>query len=103
MPFPEAERAIVTEEKVRDYLLNPSHPIGGSKAVWFASIGYSIENWQDLIDDLMLLAGSVEDFVAKPSPFGVKYEVIGKIGRPGHHPADVITVWMVVLATIQPT
>ena len=59
MPFPEAERAIVTEEKVRDYLLNPSHPIGGSKAVWFASIGYSIENWQDLIDDLMLLAGSV--------------------------------------------
>jgi hypothetical protein len=73
MPFPDAERAVVTEEKVHDYLLNPNHPVGGPKAAWFASIGYSIDNWQDLVDDLLMLARSVEDFVAKPSPFGVKY------------------------------
>jgi hypothetical protein len=45
MPFPDAERAVVTEEKVRDYLLNPNHPVGGPKAAWFASIGYSIDNF----------------------------------------------------------
>lgn len=95
MTFPDADRAVVTEEKVRDYLLNPNHPVGGPKAAWFASIGYSIGNWQDLVDDLLLLARSVDDFVAKPSPYGVKYQATGKIGRPGHRPADVITVWIV--------
>lgn len=95
MPFPDAERAVVTEEKVCDYLLNPNHPVGGPKAAWFASIGYGIDNWQDLADDLLLLARGVDDFVAKPSPFGVKYEVTGRIGRPAHRPADVTTVWIV--------
>jgi hypothetical protein len=95
MPFPDAQRAVVTKEKARDYLLNPNHPVGGSKAAWFASIGYSIDDWQDLVDDLCLLARSVDDFVATSSPFGVKYEVTGRIGRPGHRRADVIAVWIV--------
>ena len=95
MPFPDAEHAIVTEVKVRDYLLNPNHPVGGPKATWFASIGYTIDNWQDLADDLLRLARTVDDFVAKPSSFGVKYKVPGRIGRPGHCPADIITVWIV--------
>lgn len=95
MPFPHADRAVVTEEKVRDYLLNPNHPVGGPKAAWFASIGYSIDNWQDLVDDLLRLPRSVNEFVAQPSQFGVKYQVTGRIGRPGHRPADVITVWIV--------
>ncbi|MEX1027794.1 MAG: DUF6883 domain-containing protein [Candidatus Paceibacterota bacterium] len=95
MPFPDAEHAIVTEAKVRDYLLNPNHPVGGPKAVWFASIGYTMDTWQDLAGDLLRLARTVDDFVAKSSPFGVKYEVSGGIGRPGHRPADVISVWIV--------
>ncbi len=95
MPFPDAEHAIVTEEKVCDYLLKPSHPVGGPKAAWFASIGYAIDSWQDLADDLLRLARTTDDFVAKPSPFGIKYEVSGEIGPPGHRPADVLTVWIV--------
>lgn len=95
MAFPDAERAVVPEEKIRDYLLNLNHPVGGPKAAWFASIGYRIEDWEDLADDLLMLARNVEDFLAKPSAFGVKYEVRGQIGRPGHRPAEVVTVWIV--------
>jgi hypothetical protein len=95
MPFADAERAVVTEGKVRDYLLNPNHPVGGPKAAWLSSIGYCSGNWRDLVDDLRMLAQSVDEFVAKRSRFGVKYEVAGRIGRPGHRPADVITVWIV--------
>ena len=95
MPFPGAERATIAEEKIRDYLLNPSHPVGGSKAVWFASIGYTLDNWQELADDLLQLARSSDDFQAKPSPFGVKYEVSGEIGCPGHRPGVVLSVWIV--------
>jgi hypothetical protein len=94
MPFPNAEHAAVDAEKVRDYLLNPSHPVGGSKAIWFASIGYTLDNWQELADDLVQLARTSGDFVAKPSAFGVKYEVSGEIGRSRHGSAVVISVWI---------
>ena len=94
MPFLNAEHAIVSEEKIREYLLNPTHPIGGSKAAWFGSIGYTLDNWQELADDLLQLARTTNDFVAKPSQFGVKYEVSGEIGRPGYRPAAVVSVWI---------
>jgi hypothetical protein len=35
MPIPNATEATAASEKVRDYLLNPVHPDGGSKAAWF--------------------------------------------------------------------
>ena len=95
MPFPNADHAVIAEEKIRDYLLNPSHPVGGSKAVWFASIGYTLGNWQDLAKDLMRVAQSSEDFIAKSSPFGVKYEVLSALGCPGHRPGLVVSVWIV--------
>ncbi len=95
MPFPAAEHAIVAEEKIRDYLLNPGHPVGGAKAIWFASIGYTRDNWQELVDDLLRLARTADNFVAKSSPFGVKHEVSGEIGRPGHRPAVVVSIWIV--------
>lgn len=80
MPFPHAEHASVAEEKIRGYLLNPSHPVGGPKAAWFASIGYTAENWQDLAEALLEIARTSEDYVAESSPFGVKYKVSGTIG-----------------------
>lgn len=55
MPFPDAKHAVVTQEKFRDYLLNPIHPVAGSKAKWFASLGYTHENWKRLRDDLQTL------------------------------------------------
>ena len=31
MAFPDAEVSVVTEDKLCDYLLNPSHPVGGPR------------------------------------------------------------------------
>lgn len=95
MAFPDAELSIVTEDKLCDYLLNPSHPVGGPKAAWFASIGYTRENWSELRFDLLAMAVSCEDFVAKASPYGVKYETTGVLGREGHRPGSVVAVWIV--------
>lgn len=95
MPFPDADRAVVPEEKLREYLLNASHPVGAPKAAWFASVGYTLDNWQHLADDLHRVAQNGDEFVAKRSPYGVKYEVVGEIGLPGHRPAAVVTVWIV--------
>jgi hypothetical protein len=95
MPFPDAEHSIVTQEKLCDYLLNPAHPVGGTKAAWFASIGYTQQNWEQLRSDLLRVANSCENFVPKSSPFGVKYETDGEIGCSGYRPAIIVAVWIV--------
>ena len=41
MKLPFAERAIVEPEKVREYLLSPTHPVGRFKAAFFHALGYS--------------------------------------------------------------
>ena len=95
MAFPDAENSIVTEDKLCDYLLNSSHPVGGPKAAWFASIGYTRDNWTEFRDGLLAIAASCENFVAKPSPYGVKYETTGDLGTAGHRPGRVVAVWIV--------
>ncbi len=51
MPIPDAETAIVTRDKVDGHLLNVDHPDGGSKAIWFHSLGYKQENWRILMKE----------------------------------------------------
>ncbi|HET7673949.1 MAG TPA: hypothetical protein VFL54_00355 [Gammaproteobacteria bacterium] len=40
MKLPNAGAAVILPEKVRDYLLSPTHPIGRYKAAFFRSQGY---------------------------------------------------------------
>ncbi len=48
MKVPNAERAVIEEEKLCDYLLNVAHRRGGSKAKMLVRMGYSPEHsiWQ---------------------------------------------------------
>ena len=95
MPIPDCIRAVISEEKVRDYLLNLEHPDGGSKAVWFYSLGYVRAQWQQLADDLLAIARECDDFDSETTKFGVKYKAAGSVGRPGYRPGNALTVWIV--------
>ncbi len=95
MPIPDAHRAVVEDVKVRDYLLNLSHPDGGSKAIWFHSLGYHRDKWQDLVDDLLTIAQNCTTFDTEVTRFGVKYKALGTVGRYEHRPGVVVTVWIV--------
>lgn len=95
MPISNATEATVAPEKVRDYLLNPEHPDGGSKAAWFQSLGYARDRWQELASDLLALGATCEQFATVHTPFGVKYVVKGQIGRGPHRSASVLAVWIV--------
>lgn len=77
MPIPDADRAVVDDVKVRDYLLNLSHPDGGSKAVWFHSLGYYRDDWNYLAADLLAVAQTCPDFDTENTEFGVKYKPRG--------------------------
>jgi len=42
MKLPNAQSATVPERKVTQYLLNPAHPAGGSKAWFFLRFGFTV-------------------------------------------------------------
>ncbi len=50
--FLDAAAAIVSADKLRDYLLSSAHPIGRYKSTFFRSLGYAPEQWQVLERDL---------------------------------------------------
>jgi hypothetical protein len=95
MKLPEAQRVLITAAKIRDYLLSTSHPVGRFKAPFFASLGYTVADWQRLEKDLLVLAGSGDAEPGRESPYGQKYEIRGTLNGPSGKSARVLTVWIV--------
>ena len=94
MKLPAAERAIIAQAKIRDYLLSTAHPVGRFKVPFFVSLGYTSTNWRRLEEDLLALAASGEAELGKNSPYGQKYEIRGTLNGPSGRPAGVLTVWI---------
>jgi hypothetical protein len=73
--------AVIPAEKLRDYLLSPTHPIGRYKATFFRTLGYDQSNWQVLGGDLRsLLSMNAEQLDV--TEYGRKYAVTGSITGP---------------------
>ena len=96
MKLPAAERAVIAQVKIRDYLLSTSHPVGRFKAPFFATLGYTSANWRRLEEDLRDLAVSGDAELGKDSSYGRKYEIRGTIRGPSGRSAEVLTVWIVL-------
>lgn len=56
MELPKPQGAVVDVEKVRDYLLSPTHPIGRLKAAFFTGLGYRETDWGRLHKDIQDVA-----------------------------------------------
>lgn len=95
MKLPFAERAVVEPEKVQEYLLSPTHPVGRFKAVFFAGLGYREANWAELQRDLLAIARRDAAVQGRFSRFGNKYEVTAILTGPSGRSAAVLTVWIV--------
>ncbi|HYU32831.1 MAG TPA: hypothetical protein VEW48_11770 [Thermoanaerobaculia bacterium] len=96
MKLPGADRAIVDEAKVRDYLLSPEHPIGRFKAAFFASVGYTRQDWEWLRQEFVSIAASEDATLGQSNAFGQKYEVRGRIEGPKGRRFEIVTVWIVL-------
>ena len=109
MRLPNAERAVIDERKVREYLLSRTHPIGRFKASFFARAGFTSGDWQHLILQLHLLATHGEAVLGERTQYGQKYLISGTLVAPGGATVEVTTVWIVLtgsdaprLVTVQP-
>jgi hypothetical protein len=102
MKLPNAEAAIVERAKVVDYLLNPTHRHGASKARFFAEFGFRAEAWEELALVLWEHGRQNEVSEVRETGFGPRYEVEGELLAPDGRRPRICTVWQVDEGQIAP-
>jgi hypothetical protein len=95
MKLPNVDAAVVEEQKIVAYLLNPNHPDGASKAKFFSDFGFRIDQWQELAEALRELAQASPVVKMVETPHGEKYIVDGILKTPNGASPSVRTVWII--------
>lgn len=95
MRLPDADRALVDDAKIRNYLLSPQHPLGRYKARVFMAVGYRHEAWQLLREDLRALARTVEVTPVGSDEYGLRYVGVGRLRGPTGRTLPIVTIWLI--------
>ena len=100
--LPYADQALVDEAKICDYLLSDTHPVGCFKARVFRSLGYTVESWRRLRDDLLYhgQTGTVQRI--EMSAYGMKVVIRATLKGPNGASRPFRTVWLVHDQSKQP-
>jgi hypothetical protein len=93
MKLPNADMAVIERAKIVDYLLNPNHPYGASKARFFAGFGFQVEEWPQLAQALRRHGQTHEVTRARETGFGPRYEVEGELIAPDGRLPQVRSIW----------
>ena len=91
-----ADLAVIPAEKLRDYLLSPTHPVGRFKAAFFGGLGYGAESWPRLAADLRAQHLILEATPIEASPFGQKYLIQGPLTGPAGRTAVLVSIWIIL-------
>lgn len=88
-------KAIISKEKLLDYVLSETHATGKFKAKFFRKLGFDETNVRIFEKVLRKLAKSQEVTDVVSSEFGTKYIVDGKINTPSNKSVVVRTIWII--------
>jgi hypothetical protein len=102
LKIPNADRAIIEQQKLVDYLLNTEHHRGGSKAALLAMFGYNVANWARLAADLRKAHLSIDVTVERDTPYGRRYEIRAPLDTPVGRPLVVRSIWHIDRGTTTP-
>lgn len=95
MKLPYLEQALVPDAKLVNYLLDPLHPKGRSKAVFFLRLGFARERPDELRQALLEVAARTE-MEEITYPYGLKYTGIALLRTPRGTEVAVRTVWVLL-------
>ena len=94
MQLPQGVQAVVEVRKLREYVLNLDHPVGGHHAILFRDLlGITQGNWTVLRNALLQAAQNDEAVPGKASPYGQKWEQRLSLSGPGGTKI-VLAVWL---------
>lgn len=102
MRIPEADSAIIEEQKIVQYLLNTDHRRGGSKAALLLQFGYTPTTWQRLADDLRRDHLGRDVDLTRTTPYGERYEIRAAIQTPSGRLLTVRSIWQIDTGSASP-
>ena len=79
MKLPNPDKLVVERDKIADYLLNPVHRFGASKARFFTHFGFHAEAWEQLAQALREHGQKHDVTKMRETGFGPRYEVEGRL------------------------
>ncbi|WP_446717919.1 DUF6883 domain-containing protein [Dyadobacter sp. OTU695] len=87
-------KAIISRNKIENYLLNFDHREGKSKAMFFSKFGYSLANSAEFLEALRLSAcESLVVQIEKRPPFGTRITTEGSLRTPDTRNPRVLIGW----------
>ena len=91
------ENAAITREKITDYLLKwqPDN----DKSRFLARAGYSPDNWEQLLEDILTQILPVQAELMRKTAYGDLFRIRGKLLGPNGVSLRVITIWMMERAS----
>lgn len=101
MKIPNGDAAIIPIEKIRDYLLSPTHPVGRYKAAVFRQLGFE-QSQHERFE--VALRKQLQQDAAGPevTEHGAKYVSRGRIEGPNGASAVIVAVWIILAGTKVP-
>lgn len=103
MRLPQANKAIISREKLTDYILSESHPVGSSKAKFFRRLGFDEINVDKLAKSLLRVAKEHDVKNVREFSYGTNYIVEGMIETPIGKTVKIVTVWFVKTEKSRPS
>jgi len=101
--LPQADKAIVPREKLIDYILSESHPVGSSKAKFFRGLGFDETNVGKLAKSLLRIAKENDVKNVRKFSYGTNYIVEGTIETPIGKTVKIVTVWFIKTEKSRPS
>jgi len=102
MKLPNPAELIVERGKIRDYLLNPAHRYGASKARFLTKFGFRLEEWERLADASREHGRTHDITRAVETGFGPRFLVEGALQTPDNRRPLVRTVWQMDEGAVAP-
>ncbi len=93
MRLPNAHLAVVERAKVAEYLLNPRHRYGASKARFFLEFGFQIDDWEVFAEALREHGQVHEVSLVRQTRWGPRYEIDGELNAPDGRQPRIRTIW----------
>jgi len=105
MKLPNRKSAILKRDKLINYLLSLTHPVGKHKAVFFRGIGYDERNVNKLKQGFyeIIQKNDIESSRLSDDMSGINYKVIGSLSAPDGKTYSVETVWYIKTGAKNPS
>lgn len=78
--------------KIESYILNESHPDGGSKAKFLLAFGFAVDR-PDILADALLRHAKLEPVAVTDHGWGPRFAFKGPLMTPDSRNPDVRTIW----------